>query len=1085
MLLKTIIFSFLLSTFLANSIFAQETDFFTALEQQLKIGQKRSLRDLATVLDEPIRGKKALQLIKAYSLFTPDELAIDSSLSKARMINFYYDNFEKINFSPLLSAFYITPAEDRNASYDIKKKTNDQGFDIYDDTWKILLKGKIESKEYLKVLDLLIEEVKLAPSAFNYQPLKNKIIETLKKEEKAAPEIYLKVAELLTWFHQEDDLQLLLQWMENGKITSNATYIFLARLTNLVYPELIGNEKAIAFKYRHLLDSMGSVRKMILAGYQDHFGFTKDYFPQPVHYFGRIMSEPNCPAWILQNAVQDLKSTYDPASLLYIAGKFYSSRIQAGSGIFYHEDWKKMLERMTDIELAAKYSDGATSYLRNVSEDDLAMKNFLFYWANRYHDFNWNKLSGQFENEFLESEKRNEYDLYFRQLTSPVDSIALFAYEKIARGNSGIIQSMIPKYRDIFPELNSKLPPWRYQTLDKANLLYKYDKKGIELFNKDEEIQTLLGKLTDSKDPIERLQIENLIILNLPFNKISGMEYWGLIHSGNPDLSISSYRIIRNVYFRNLEKIWDAPESGSLFVKKAQLFETYQNYWELIENDRSSLRSFFDFETDLLEPEFRNTIERKQLSLQIQMEPDQVFEKVEDLSDVEIGKLPLLRNEYLPDFFASFLKLPHRARDPLKAYLVQNLSMEAVPFLMNLLDHKEEKSWAVVCLNRYFEIPAKGSLKKQRKWWQKKWSENQQNTIKLGRSLWKDKMELAREMEKVPETLIQRLVNSPFYQIEFKKDILSIISTSENIRLLQRLNFSPLLESDDLKFLAKLDFDLYALDNLPEHFKASAYPDVFDFIFKKIEKFGPEEKALFFSDVLKRKDYLEYLPDSSLLHLKEIFTTYLDQSDFITEGEEKSITWYIFYLESKGLSTLEKLKKANTFPTSKSIQAALQFEILARLRWNEIPQVLNYWPQLISGFEKGKYNFLKDDFGIPIMDLETAENRNAFIERFEKEDTLLLYKYYLEKLGLGLFDQNGKANINEMATFLKTGPDYTFAGRGGYIRDFHYFALLKYLEHHFKKDFGFHPKLNENQTFIRHTINNRAKAWLEYLAPYR
>ncbi|MEZ4982162.1 MAG: hypothetical protein R2769_11375 [Saprospiraceae bacterium] len=56
------------------------------------------------------------------------------------MINFYYDNFENINFSPLLSAFYITPVEERNASYDIKEILRRKGFDIYDETWKVLLR---------------------------------------------------------------------------------------------------------------------------------------------------------------------------------------------------------------------------------------------------------------------------------------------------------------------------------------------------------------------------------------------------------------------------------------------------------------------------------------------------------------------------------------------------------------------------------------------------------------------------------------------------------------------------------------------------------------------------------------------------------------------------------------------------------------------------------------------------------------------------------------------------------------------------------------------------------------------------------
>jgi len=57
-----------------------------------------------------------------------------------------------------------------------------------------------------------------------------------------------------------------------------------------------------------------------------------------------------------------------------------------------------------------------------------------------------------------------------------------------------------------------------------------------------------------------------------------------------------------------------------------------------------------------------------------------------------------------------------------------------------------------------------------------------------------------------------------------------------------------------------------------------------------------------------------------------------------------------------------------------------------------------------------------------------------------------------------------------------------FVGSGGSVRDIYVFGTIKLLEMEFGKDLGFHPKLNESQSFYKYTSKKRAQAWAEELS---
>ena len=56
-----------------------------------------------------------------------------------------------------------------------------------------------------------------------------------------------------------------------------------------------------------------------------------------------------------------------------------------------------------------------------------------------------------------------------------------------------------------------------------------------------------------------------------------------------------------------------------------------------------------------------------------------------------------------------------------------------------------------------------------------------------------------------------------------------------------------------------------------------------------------------------------------------------------------------------------------------------------------------------------------------------------------------------------------------------------FLGEGGKYRDYYTYGLVKLLELHFETTLGFHPKLNENQTFYTFNSYKRVEAWKVFL----
>ena len=88
-------------------------DLINQLENSIRSGKKKSLRDLGSLLDKPENKKQVLDILQRYTMFTPEEINLSDKLSKSEFLQFYYDNESAFQFSELTGNYYLSPLESR------------------------------------------------------------------------------------------------------------------------------------------------------------------------------------------------------------------------------------------------------------------------------------------------------------------------------------------------------------------------------------------------------------------------------------------------------------------------------------------------------------------------------------------------------------------------------------------------------------------------------------------------------------------------------------------------------------------------------------------------------------------------------------------------------------------------------------------------------------------------------------------------------------------------------------------------------------------------------------------------------------
>ena len=1083
------------------------------LETQLRKGNQRSLRDVASLLDKPHYENSALILLEKYSFFTKDEIVLHSA-SRAQFMDFYFKNESKIKFSEILQAFYITPVEEQSYDFTVKtlseSRNNDPSVLLrnlvieFDAAFKngtprnrnIPTKSENREGGNTKILQNIIAKIGNLNTPESFQWLRNTLAAT--PFNKKEIELYLALCEGLKDEPALDNLTTVLAISEKGYLPQEFLTSVLIELTNYaITPQ----------QTKQLLDTLETYEALRAYGYEKILPFKESFFYEKVDYYGKILSRKDTP-WIQRNALRDMLLTEHPRLLFYVAAQV---RLKPEEAIFY----ENLLKRLTKTQFSLPKTEGEKNDIGNVGfsnqfEIIQQQKQFIRFWANHSEDYIWDETRHYFVNKAEIAERTENYERLFRRLNSENDSVALGSFTQLSQGDPVLINTLVEKFRPILRTYNKRLPDIRYGYLEQLTRLLSYCKKNGHRYELTKSLDSLLNILTETRNPKQRYTIENQIIKHLDIQDLTALEYYGCLYSGNTDMALSIGRILDYSYSQSWSRIINDDTQLRLFLKKCFLFKkigvvgvcsSYQNKIEklnpLFKNKLMSLARLED-DADIL-----NQI--------------QLIAGVSD-NNIEVNKTQSMLSIFLSDPFSfansdlhllpapqsiDYQKIVDKIQSEnervvlrlMMDYLDLHPSIEAVPSLFAIIGDDRRLATSsdteggrvsdrvVTLLENIYGHSFKTD--DNRVAWRRLWYNDGKNYLTWDKQFFDEQTQFLAKAEMLNIDNILEVSQSKHMVESYKKLIIEGLKKMNPFSDIRQFKSRvPLKISIDLASFETSTISHKDLDDFIKIFEVDNDSTLWHFINLKTSNYSVDDVGSFYNSLFKVNWFINLLASEKISPYQKdlaitILQKYLTESELISDFEEQNTLLHIAELQNIGRTLAEKLNATLTLDLSEESKATIQEAILAHIQYSDIGAVAAYFEQLSR---KPGYNptaFLFKDFGIPFFNAE-KDDIALIIENHKTLKQYDFYKFYLNRFGVDFMKDHEGLDFNKMYTILKYEIVAPFTG-GGSQRDYFTYGIIKILELHFDTRLGFHEKLNENQSFYTYSAAKRATKWMQYL----
>lgn len=305
--------------------------------------------------------------------------------------------------------------------------------------------------------------------------------------------------------------------------------------------------------------------------------------------------KPPYPEWYYESQIDGFLITKNSEVLLQIASAWYKKRSRFNRYYFGDEEFLDLMKILTNIDLGVPDEDGKTTFLYQDDYYAKARLNYLIYWANHYNHYKWNEVKGYFENTKESANKKTKEEILFSLLNSEDDSVAIDAFGQLGEQDPFRVASLAADYEKGIAKNNFALPTFPFRFLKQMTLLTEYCRdKGIK-YKADNWLLDSLIKLRKELSFYERHKLENNIINRLNLDEVTAVEYYGLIHGGNWDLTYSTGRILDKFYSKKWNELTDNKKSIEAYLKKSALFDRLgiigncNKYLRKFENGSSSV----------------------------------------------------------------------------------------------------------------------------------------------------------------------------------------------------------------------------------------------------------------------------------------------------------------------------------------------------------------------------------------------------------------------------------------------------------------------------------------------------------------
>jgi hypothetical protein len=1068
------------------------------IETQLRKGNTRALRDAATLLDKPSYHNAAVIILEENSFFTKQEIDIPHT-TREQFMAFYFANADKIKYSDILKAFYITPIENQSFTYDVKIKNHTS---VVEPTVE-LRNLSIEFEKVLKrssnsnELIAIIEKIEALNCREGFQWLRNTLLST--PFNKSKTELYIALCDALKSEPIEDNLKAILAVSEKRILPIEMLSPSIIELTNYTVTPI---------ETQRLRDSLESFEALRQYGYNQILPFKEEFYYEKVDYYGKILSRKDTP-WIQRNAMRDMLNTKHPRMLLYLASLI---RLKKNDGKL-----EALLKKLTNTEFvlpknmevrhpATGGTEGPDKNKNNFNtiENLEKTKEFVRYWANNAEEFEWDEGRFYFVNKNEVAVRTENYERLYRRLNSENDSVALASFIQLTEGDPSSIANLTEKFRPLLRTYNRLLPDIHYGYLEQMSRLVSFCQRNNISLKLPKNIDDLLQKLTTVHVPEERYSIENQLIKEIKLTDITALEYQGCIFSNNPEMALSIGRMLDLAYTQHWKKIIADDDLIRLFLKKSALFKkigvvgicsSYHNKMDNLdeefrkrmgqlarlegdndiltqlqvlvstENTKTETKSLLDmFLNDPLS--FSNN-DLKILPPPTDADYNRIIAKVQSENDREIIRLVL---DFL-DLHPSVTAVPS-----LYAIITDDRRLKTTDDTEGPKVSERVVNLLELIYGHTFRVDDKRTT------WRKLWYKEKQNYKNWDKSFFDEQIRFVELADVVKMDEILEVSNSKYLNIKHKTLLINALTKLLPFSDIRRFKSKlPLKASTDLKPFDSLSIAAKDLDDFVKVFEVDSDTVLWQFINQKMVNYTPDEAGIFYNSLFKVNWFTNLISTETIsAYQKDLaintMQNYLTNSELISEFEEQNTLLHIAELQNVGRTLEQKLEASITLDLSEDSKATIQEAIISRISFTEISTILNYVEKLSTKAGYSASAYLYKDFGIPIFNLD--KNTSAqLLENHKKMTGFQFYKHYLKKFGVDFLKDNDELDYKKIYNILKYEIVTPFTG-GGSQRDYFTYGIIKLLEFDFNTRLGFHEKLNENQTFYTHTAAKRAAKWM-------
>ena len=342
--------------------------------------------------------------------------------------------------------------------------------------------------------------------------------------------------------------------------------------------------------------------------------------------------------------------------------------------------------------------------------------------------------------------------------------------------------------------------------------------------------------------------------------------------------------------------------------------------------------------------------------------------------------------------------------------------------------------------------------------------------------LFQEKINRLSTKETISISELNEILESDLCDNKIQEKCIAMISILESHNNIRRLNPKTLLPFTDLVHFKKLDFKHKYLDNVLELFDTKYAKELFLFSKEYMKDIPAKEAGKMYNKLCDFNWFLtELMADNNenKSHVVLAMNAYLNESDFLSEFEEKRILNRVFLLKYGHESVVDQLKYAVEYGEDEEQIHNIQKKLLAEVNYEQLATILEHVNVLIPAKGESEFYFLEKKLGLPSYLFDTEKNREQFREDIRNLSQLEIYEKYLSMTGLHIFKANKELDFEKIREILDFDIVSPFSSTVSRTRMHFVVGVMQLLN-------GLYPN-NKIETMTEDGLRQQAQQLIEYL----